>query len=295
MAREDKSTSNIDILGFNWYPGHIAKAERELKEILKLADLIIEVRDARAPFSTAHRELRSWLGTKPSLVVLNKADMADPKRLTLAMQEIIESAKYVRDPFALNTKTQKGFNGSSFQQLEKAVFDYAKQMQVKMQAKGIKTYPLKVVIVGFPNVGKSTLINHLSKTRKAKVENKAGVTRQQRWIEMHGQGGILVKLLDTPGIIPPKLYSKDQALKLALSSCVSNKAFDHLLVANAALEIFSPEEIARMAKFYSIAKGLEDLDLISQLSQQRNMDMEHAAQIFISDIQSAAFGAMSFD
>ncbi len=292
----EKAKSNSEIPGFNWYPGHIAKAERELKEILKVADLIIEVRDARAPFATAHRELSSWLGAKPSLLVLNKADMADPKALTRACAEIADSGKYVCPPFALNTKNQRGFSGSSFPQLEKAVFDYGKRKQEQMQAKGINNYPLKVVVVGFPNVGKSTLINHLSKSRKAKVENKPGVTRKQKWIEMHGHSGVLVKLLDTPGIIPPKLYSKDQAIKLALTTCISNKAFDHLLVGRAAIDNFSDEQIDFLLKFYSIPVDAEATDdVLTRLSNKRNIDVEHAAQIFISDLQSASFGPWSFE
>ncbi len=287
------------IPGFNWYPGHIAKAEKELKEKIKLADLIIEVRDARAPEATCHRELKSWITNKPIILILNKADMADPKHLAEFIKTIPKD--YAQSVFAINTKAQKAIIGESFSALEAAIYKLATAKQLAMQAKGINNFPTKVIVLGYPNVGKSTLINHLSKAKKAKTENKPGVTRAQKWIEMKSKSGVMVKLLDTPGIIPPKLYSKEQATKLALCSCVSDKAYDNLLVANAAADLVFPYYAALIRNFYASKSKPNDLlfqeskTVVEDIASSRSIDIEIAARNFLNDLKSGAFGALSFE
>ena len=208
----------------HWYPGHIAKAERQLKEKLNLVDVIIEVRDSRLPLSSSYANIEKLLGNKPRLLLLNKADLVDKNELknwvsylkeTTGCPVIITEAKGNKDLAA--------------------VIKYAVELsEPKIQAlmsKGLLRRPARAMVVGMPNVGKSSVINKLTKSSKTKIGAKAGVTRQQQWVRINPK----LELLDTPGIIPTRQDNQEQATKLAFVSSVSENAYSPEPVAKALL------------------------------------------------------------
>jgi len=283
---------------FSWYPGHIAKAERQLKEKIKAVDIIIELRDARIPEASAHQDLDEWANPaanrktegfveKPILVVFTKSDLADPYKLKPAIQ------KYN----AIEVDAKKGKLGSLMKRLDKA----AEPVRAKFKAKGVLNRPARIMVVGYPNVGKSSLINKLAKKKKAKVENRPGVTRQQQWVDLPLQS---LKLLDTPGIIPTKLYSKEQALKLALCNCLGDKSFDHVPLAREVISFIDGIYPGAIAGYYGLTED-EELNLENialkrswlQVSRDgdRYPDLERAGTKVLNDCRDLKFGRVSFD
>ena len=177
----------------HWYPGHIAKAERRLKEQLSLVDAVIEVLDARIPLSSGYDNIAGLLNDKPRLILFNKSDLADKTKLKTFAEKIEKSSGY---PVILSdAKNSKDLN----QIVKKAVELSEPRIQAIMK-KGLLRRPARVMVVGMPNVGKSSIINKLTRSSKTKTGAKAGVTRQQQWVRINPQ----LELLDTPGIIPMK-------------------------------------------------------------------------------------------
>ena len=217
-----------DKLHIHWYPGHIAKAERQLKEKLSLVDVVIEVRDARIPLSSSYTDIKKLLGDKPRLLLLNKADLVESAELknwanyleeTTGCKVIITEAKGTKD-------------------LTKVINTAVELSEPKIQAlmaKGLLRRPARAMVVGMPNVGKSSVINKPTKSSKTKIGAKAGVTRQQQWVRINPK----LELLDTPGIIPTRQDDQIQAVKLAFVSSVSENAYSPEPVAQALLDMLS--------------------------------------------------------
>jgi ribosome biogenesis GTPase A len=273
----------------SWYPGHIAKAERELKAIIKSIDLIIELRDARIPFSSCHNELAKWAGSKQIITVLGKADLANPQMLkgsiTNLEAEYLNHNNYLPKIFTLDIKSKAGI-----QSLTASIEANVRRLNSKYQRLGINR-PSKIMIVGYPNVGKSSLINLLAKANKTKVENRPGVTKQQQWVDIKSK--LNIKLLDTPGIIPPKLYSRQQAVKLALCQCLSDKAFDSYEVAKGLLELIGLEDICAA---YDLEPQSNADDILIALQSKRTLnDSNRAAELLINDWRKLKFGHSSLD
>ncbi|MDD9899176.1 MAG: ribosome biogenesis GTPase YlqF [Candidatus Melainabacteria bacterium] len=267
----DSNSNNKEATKFNWYPGHIAKAERELKEKLQVIDIVIELRDARIPAASAHQDLSKWAQGKPIITVLNKSDLAAPKK------EFI----------SINSK-----NPASLKQLIKEIEKLSQPILDKYKSKGIIGRPTRVMVVGYPNVGKSSLINKLAQKKKAKVSDKAGVTRQQQWIDAKSK--LNIKLLDTPGIIPPKFYSDDQALKLALCNCLGDNAFDHLIIAREGMGLIKEA----VEEHYQLEFGNDPVQALAEkknLKQNGELDLGRAADLFLKDFREAKIGKFCLD
>ena len=212
----------------HWYPGHIAKAERQLKEKLNLCDVVIEVLDARIPFSSIYNNIESLLGGKPRLVLLNKADLVDRQELKLFVDKIKEKSK-------MPVMITDAKNSKDLQPIVKKVLELAEPRIQAIMAKGLLRRPARVMVVGMPNVGKSSVINTLTKSSKTKIGAKAGVTRQQQWVRINKD----IDLLDTPGIIPMRQDDQEAATKLAFVNSVSEHAYDNEIVAQKLLDILA--------------------------------------------------------
>ena len=217
----------------HWYPGHIAKAEKKLKELINLVDVVIEVLDARIPDSSVYPDIKKLLGEKPRLIVLNKADLADENALKQWIKHYQETSGF---PVIASCASKN----NDISTIVNKVIELAKPRIDKLVAKGLLPRPARVVVVGMPNVGKSSIINKLIKKGKTKVGAKAGVTRQQQWVRVNPK----IDLLDTPGIIPLKQEDQIKAGKLAMVNSVSENAYENEEVA-AELKEYA-EEIARL-------------------------------------------------
>ena len=225
----------------HWYPGHIAKAERQLKEKLNLCDVVIEVLDARIPFSSIYNNIESLLGGKPRLVLLNKADLVDRAVLKLFVDKIKEKSK-------MPVMITDAKNSKDLQPIVKKVLELAEPRIQAIMAKGLLRRPARVMVVGMPNVGKSSVINKLTKSSKTKIGAKAGVTRQQQWVRINKD----IDLLDTPGIIPMRQDDQEAATKLAFVNSVSEHAYDNEIVAQKLLDILAKKYDAQLKEYYNV-------------------------------------------
>ena len=215
-------------LHIHWYPGHIAKAERQLKEKLNLVDVVIEVRDARIPLSSSYTNIKKLLGEKPRLLLLNKADLVDK-------DELREWVKYLKNTTDCPVVVTDAKGAKDLAQVVRFAVELAEPKIQALMAKGLLRRAARAMVVGMPNVGKSSVINKLTKSSKTKIGAKAGVTRQQQWVRINPK----LELLDTPGIIPTKQENQLQAVKLAFVSSVSENAYSPEPVAQALLNMLS--------------------------------------------------------
>lgn len=270
----------------HWYPGHIAKAEKKLKEQLSLVDAVIEVIDARLPFSSSYDNITRLLGEKPRLILLNKSDLTDLSELNKFIEIIKETTGF--PVVKSDAKNSKDLNYI----VKKAVELSEPRIQAIMK-KGLLRRPARVMVVGMPNVGKSSIINKLTRSSKTKIGAKAGVTRQQQWVRINPQ----LELLDTPGIIPMKQEDQERAKKLAFVNAVSENAYSNEEVAK--------ELLLMLAKKYeSIVKDYYKCDnlTIENVAVARNWiisggnpDIERTAAYVLRDFREGKIGKFILD
>ena len=276
-----------DKLHIHWYPGHIAKAERQLKEKLSLVDVVIEIRDARIPLSSSYANIKKLLGEKPRLLLLNKADLVDKNELK-SWVEFLE--KETLCPVIITEA--KGGND-----LTKVINKSTELAEPKIQAlmaKGLLRRPARAMVVGMPNVGKSSIINKLTKSSKTKIGAKAGVTRQQQWVRINPK----LELLDTPGIIPTKQDDQLQAVKLAFVSSVSENAYSPEPVAQALLDILGCGKYKQAVCSYYKTENLS----LESIANARNWilksetpDTERTAKYILKDFRDGRLGKFILD
>lgn len=275
-----------DKLHIHWYPGHIAKAERKLKEQLSLVDAVIEVIDARLPFSSSYDNITRLLGEKPRLILLNKSDLTNSTELKAFISILKEQTGF--PVVSSDAKNSKDLNFI----VKKAVELSEPRIQALMK-KGLLRRPARVMVVGMPNVGKSSIINKLTKSSKTKIGAKAGVTRQQQWVRINPQ----LDLLDTPGIIPMKQEDQERAKKLAFVNAVSENAYSNEAVANELLKLLEHKYADQVKEYYKC----EELSLES-IASARNWiisggspDIERTAVYLLRDFREGKIGKFILD
>lgn len=214
---------NIQTHTVQWYPGHIARAERQLKEQLKMVDVVLEVRDARIPVSTCHPSLNQWLGSKPCLLVFNRVDMITRSDRTAWAQHFkqIQQRVYWTD----------GKQGDGIKELKQDLVKVGVSLNEKRKARGLNPRPVRACVIGFPNIGKSAIINRLLNKRIAASAPKPGVTRILQWIRVEGEGQL--DLLDSPGIIPGGFGDQVAAQRLAICNDIGEAAYVDSIIAAA--------------------------------------------------------------
>lgn len=275
-----------DKLHIHWYPGHIAKAEKKLKEQLSLVDAVIEVLDARLPLSSSYDNITRLLGEKPRLILLNKADLTDKAELKKWIN-VIEK----KTGFPVLTTDAKNSKDLNFI-VKKAVELSEPRIQAIMK-KGLLRRPARVMVVGMPNVGKSSIINKLTKSSKTKIGAKAGVTRQQQWVRINPQ----LDLLDTPGIIPMKQEDQERAKKLAFVNAVSENAYSNEMVAKELL-ILLDEKYSKITKdFYKVENlSIEDIaNARNWIISGGSPDIERTAVYILRDFREGKIGRFILD
>lgn len=274
-----------------WFPGHMAKARREVSEKLKMVDIIFELIDARLPLSSRNPMIDQVINQKPRLLILNKADMADEAETRRWVQYF---ANQGHTAVAINSLEGKGL-----QKVIKAAQEILSEKWERMKAKGMKPRAIRAMIVGIPNVGKSTLINRLARKNLAKTGNTPGVTKAQQWIKVEKE----LELLDTPGILWPKFEDQEVGLKLALTGAIKDTIINMEDLAVYGLRFLSLHYPNRMEERYRITFVDEELvktfDHIGNLRRVfgpgGEIDYDQVAEIIVRDIRSLQLGKLTFD
>ncbi|CAM5186952.1 Ribosome biogenesis GTPase A OS=Ureibacillus acetophenoni OX=614649 GN=SAMN05877842_101452 PE=3 SV=1 [Ureibacillus acetophenoni] len=274
-----------------WFPGHMAKARREVQENLKLVDIVFELIDARLPLSSRNPMIDEVIHQKPRLLILNKADMADESETRKWVQYFADQGNVA---VAINS-----FEGKGLQSVTKAAKEILAPKWERMKSRGMKPRAIRAMIVGIPNVGKSTLINRLAKKNIAKTGNMPGVTKSQQWIKV----GKDIELLDTPGILWPKFEDQEVGLKLAITGAIKDAITNMEDIAVYGLQFLSIHYPDRMKERYGITSVSEDLietfDHIGKLrrvfGQGGEIEYDKVAELIVRDIRDQHLGKLSFD
>ena len=278
-----------------WYPGHIAKAEKQLTQNLEKVDLIIEVRDARIPLATSHPHLKKWIKGKKHILVINRRDMISPKALK-AWDEWFR--KNGQTPWWSNAKA-----GTGVKQIYEAAIRTGQELNERRNARGMRQRSIRALTLGFPNVGKSALINRLVKKKAVASSRKAGVTRTLQWVRL----GQALDLLDAPGVLPPKLDDQQSALLLALCDDIGQAAYDIELIAISFLNMLKAFAEIKTAGItphllrdrYGIEFSYQTSDpnqwLISAAKKHTSSDTRRMAQRLIDDFRKSLLGLISLE
>ena len=275
-----------------WFPGHMAKTRRLIGESLPLVDLVIEITDARIPSSSRNPELDGWLADKPRLILLNKSDCAD-ERATRLWAEYYKSQGI--PALVVDCKSGRGVAA-----IVPAVKARLSALLKKREEKGMAGKPLRVMVVGIPNVGKSSLINRLAGSKRAKVEDRPGVTRGRQWVKISSE----LELLDMPGVLWPKFEDPTVGERLAFTGAVKDDVVDTELLAMRLLEILNRDypEILKERYKVEVSADAEAYELLELVGKKRGMLMsggeintERAAIMVLEEYRSGKLGKLTLE
>ncbi len=282
---------NNNIQTIQWFPGHMTKTKRKIAEILPLIDAVAEVVDARIPISSRNPDLTEMIGTKPRIVLLNKCDMADP----LQTEKWISFYK-TQGISAIGIDCK---NGKGIEKFKNTVKDSLKEKLEQYRLKGMVGKPLRVMVVGIPNVGKSSFINRIAGKSGAKVENRPGVTRGNQWFSIDKE----LELLDTPGVLWPKFEDNTVGERLAFTGAVKDRVLDTELLAVRLLEILSADYSELLISRYGdLDLSLEPYDLLCAIGKKRGMvikggetDTQRAAEMLLEEYRNCKIGKITLE
>lgn len=278
-----------------WFPGHMAKTRRMISENLKNVDVVIELLDARIPLSSRNPEISKLTEGKPSLIILNKASLADP-----------EQNKFWQKHYTTEHSsciTVDCITGEGLNKILPAIKELVKEKLERYESRGMSGRRIFAMVLGIPNVGKSTLINKLSGSKKAKVENRPGVTRDKQWVST----GIGVDLLDMPGILWPKFEDKTVGENLALTGAIKDDVLDieslAMIYCNRMRNLY-PELFATRYKLgdMSALSDLDDYDMLCLVGKKRgflisggDINTERTADMLLDEFRGAKLGRITLD
>lgn len=272
-----------------WFPGHMAKARREISEKLKLVDLVIELRDARAPFSSENPMLHDVIKNKPKIIVLMKSDLADPQKTVTWVQTLSQKQPTI----AIDVNQKQDIN--KFIQL---VQDVGHGIQAKQIEKGVNVLAVRAIIAGVPNVGKSTLINRLANKRIAKIGDKPGVTKQQQWIKVRGK----FELLDTPGILWPKFEEQVIGYRLAMIGTIKQELIPLDDVAAHLITYLLDQYIEAFEGRYGHVSSNDMWDIFQMIGRKRGalqkggeIDTEKVSELLLQDFRQGKIGRITLE
>lgn len=282
---------NENKMNINWYPGHMAKTKKQIIEDLKLIDIVIEILDARIPLASQNPDIENCIKDKNKIIVLNKADLAD-NNITNKWIEFYKSNGI--KAIAVESNNSKGIK--EVIEAIKSEYDIIKE---KYMQKGRIGRAIRVMIVGIPNVGKSTFINSIAKRNTAKVGNKPGVTKQKQWIKITNE----IELMDTPGMLWPKLENKDFAMHLAFVGTIGENAIDKEEIAYYLLEYLIKNYPQRLTERFNISLDeKETMDVLEEIAKKRgaiisggNINMQKVSDIILNDFQNGKLGRITIE
>lgn len=276
-----------------WYPGHIAKAEKALREQLKRVDVVLEVRDARIPLASHHPRLPEWIGDKARLLILNREDLIPPVLCQEWRQWFYQQAE---NPYFTDAQQGKGMTA-----IAKAAQAVGVEINQRRRDRGMKPRAVRAAVIGFPNVGKSALINRLLKRRVVESARRPGVTRQLRWVRISEE----LDLLDTPGVLPAKLSDQPAAYKLAICDDIGDAAYDNQRVAAAFVDLLTslqqqaPELLTThslQARYGLSPNSRSGEAYLHDLAAQRYQeDADRAARQILNDYRKGLLGPIPLE
>lgn len=275
-----------------WFPGHMAKTRRLIKESLNLVDGVVEILDARVPYSSQNPELDGIINNKPRIILLNKCDVANPTATSMWIKFFESKGAYA---IPVDCKTGKGLN-----KFDEVVKKALAMVIAKNEEKGMTGKPLRLMVVGIPNTGKSSFINRMGKNAKAKVADKAGVTRQNQWFIV-GNG---IELLDTPGVLWPKFDDPEVGDKLAFIGSVKDEVTDKETIACRLLESLAKTNPSAIEERYKISdvEGLQGWEILEMIGRKRGflikggeIDYERAAVIVADEFRGGKLGRITLE
>ena len=275
-----------------WFPGHMAKTRRLIKESLPFVDLVTEIVDARIPMSSSNPELKEMIGNKPRIVLLNKCDVADEKATAKWVEYYKKNGMYA---LPVDCRSGKGLNAYL-----PLVRDVLKDKIQRNTEKGMVGKPLRVMVVGIPNTGKSSFINKMAGRNRAKVADKPGVTRSNSWFAV-GNG---VELLDTPGVLWPKFEDKTVGDKLAFIGSVKDEILDVEVLAMRLISVLKNGYCERISERFKITgfEEAEDYEILEMIGRKRGMlisggeiDTERAAIMLLDEYRGGKLGRLTLE
>lgn len=277
-------------MNINWYPGHMKKTIEDIEEKLKLVDFVIEIIDSRIPYSSRNPLFKDLLKNKKRLLIFNKSDLSNPKLNEEWMEKITDE-----NNFAISYNAMKPNVNLVVKKSEELMADEIK----KYQDKGLKKGPLRAMIVGIPNSGKSTFINSISGTKSARTGNRPGVTKTNQWIKIHSK----LHLLDTPGVLWPKFEEK-VGLNLAFTGAIKDEIMDRETLALKLIEKLkniAPDSLEERYKISDI-KEMSPLEIMDEIGKNRGalmrgglIDYEKVSGIILDEFRKGTLGRITLE
>ena len=290
-------------LNINWYPGHMSKTKKEIIENLKLIDVVIEILDSRIPISSQNPDIAEIIKNKKKIIVLNKVDLADEKQNNLWV-------KYFKEK-GIKTVLTDSNQGKGIQEVIREIENIMKDEIELLNQKGRTGKKIRVMILGIPNVGKSSFINRIAKSNRLEVGNKPGVTRKKQWISINEK----IDLLDTPGVLWPKFESEQVALNLAFTGTIKDDVLEQTEIAYELLKFLLSNYREKVVERYKITNEyIEEVlsqeqpenfniyEIMLEIGRKRgaiisggNVDEEKTAKIIIDDFRKGELGRITIE
>ena len=286
MNKKEKSLPSTSI---NWYPGHMAKTKREIKENLQLIDVVYELLDARIPYSSKNKDIDELIKNKPKILIMTKTDLCDLE-ITKKWQQYYENMGY-------KVILTDLINNKNIKQIIEVTSSLSDNMNKKRLSLGMKPRKTRVLILGVPNVGKSTLINRLVGKKAAPTGDKPGITKKLNWIRINDK----LELLDTPGILEPKLENKEVALNLAALTSIKEEVLDLEQVALHIIDKMLNLYPSALKTRYNLTNTNTPLIILNQIAKQKGaikkgeVDYEKVYKIILRDLKEGYLGNITFD
>lgn len=273
-----------------WYPGHMTKAKRMMLEDIKLIDLVIELLDARVPFSSRNPDINEIAKGKSRLVVLNKSDLADPHKNDGWLRHFKNNG--------ITAVLVDSRNRNGFAPVGGAIEEACKAKIERDRKRGIINRPVRAMVVGIPNVGKSTFINSMCKKASARTGNKPGVTKGKQWVNLNKN----VELLDTPGILWPRFDNEQTGMHLAFVGSINDEIVDEVELAMELMNYLTGSYAGVLFNRYGINEGMETAVILNEIALKRGClkkgnetDYSKAANIILDDFRSGRLGRITLE